>query len=61
MDNNRDTYADGEYVKSWEVDDSQVIPEPDTGYYIFRVKKGEKRYYVQTPIARSHAKTRGRP
>jgi hypothetical protein len=48
------TYADGQHVKSWEVRDSKVTSEPDKGYYFFWVRKGEKRYYVQTPIARSY-------
>jgi hypothetical protein len=61
VDNNQDTFVDGAYVKSWEGHDSQVISEPGTGYYFFRVRKGEKRYCVQTPIARSHATTGVRP
>ena len=52
--NYRVTYADGEHVKSWEVRDSKVTSEPEKGYYFFWVKKGEQRYYVQTPIARSY-------
>ena len=52
--NYRVTYADGQHVKSWEVRDSKVTSEPDKGYYFFWVRKGEKRYYVQTPIARSY-------
>ena len=52
--NYRATYADGEHVKSWEVRDSKVTSEPEKGYYFFWVKKGEERYYVQTPIARSY-------
>ena len=52
--NYRVTYADGEHVKSWEVRDSKVTSEPEKGYYFFWVKQGKKRYYVQTPIARTY-------
>ena len=52
--NYRVTYADGEHVKSWEVRDSKVTSEPEKGYYFFWVREGTKRYYVQTPIARSY-------
>ena len=50
----RVTYADGEHVKSWVVRNSKVTSEPEKGYYFFWVRKGDKRYYVQTPIGRSY-------
>jgi hypothetical protein len=52
--NYRVTYADGEHVKSWQVRDSKVTSEPEKGYYYFWVEGDGKRYYVQTPIARSY-------
>jgi hypothetical protein len=52
--NYRVTYADGEHVKSWEVRDGKVTSEPDKGYYFFWVRRDSKRYYVQTPIARTY-------
>ena len=52
--NYRVTYADGEHVKSWVVRDSKVTSEPEKGSYYFWVKEGKKRYYVQTPIARTY-------
>ena len=48
------TYADGEHVKSWQVRDSKVTSEPEKGYYYFWAEDDGKRYYVQTPIARSY-------
>ena len=36
------------------VRDSKVTSEPEKGYYFFWVKDGKKRYYVQTPIARTY-------
>lgn len=50
----RVTYADGEHVKSWQVRDGKVTSEPAKGYYFFWAKEGDKRYYVQTPIARTY-------
>jgi hypothetical protein len=52
--NYRVTYADGAHVKSWEVHDGKVTSEPEKGYYFFWVREGKKRYYVQTPIARTY-------
>jgi hypothetical protein len=52
--NYRVTYADGEHVKSWIVLDSKVTTEPAKGYYYFWVRKNGKKYYVQTPIARTY-------
>ena len=52
--NYRVTYADGSHVHSWEVIDGKVTSEPEKGYYFFWVRKNGKRYYVQTPIARSY-------
>ena len=50
----RVTYADGEHVKNWVVMDGKVTTEPDKGYYYFWAKKNDKKYYVQTPIARTY-------
>ena len=52
--NYRVTYADGAHVKSWEVHDGKVTSEPGKGYYFFWANEGKKRYYVQTPIARTY-------
>ena len=52
--NYRVTYADGEHVKSWIVVDSKVTSEPEKGYYFFWATEGKRRYYVQTPIARTY-------
>ena len=52
--NYRVTYADGEHVKSWEVRDGKVTSESEKGYYFFWIKESGKRYYVQTPIARTY-------
>jgi hypothetical protein len=52
--NYRVTYADGEHVKNWIVLDSKVTTEPAKGYYYFWVRKNGKKYYVQTPIARTY-------
>jgi len=52
--NYRVTYADGAHVKTWEVRDGKVTSEPEKGYYYFWVREGKKRYYVQTPIARTY-------
>ena len=50
----RVTYADGEHVKSWIVLDGKVTSESAKGYYYFWVRKDGKKYYVQTPIARTY-------
>ncbi len=50
----RVTYADGEHVRSWVVRDGKVTSEPSKGYYFFWAREGERKYYVQTPIARSY-------
>ena len=47
------TYADGVHVKNWLVMDGKVTTEPAKGYYYFWAKKNGKKYYVQTPIART--------
>ncbi|MGD2119639.1 MAG: hypothetical protein PVG66_14875 [Chromatiales bacterium] len=52
--NYRVTYADGEHVKSWTVIDGKVTSEPAKGYYYFWARQNGKKYYVQTPIARSY-------
>ena len=50
----RVTYADGVHVKNWLVMDGKVTTEPAKGYYYFWAKKNGKKYYVQTPIARTY-------
>ena len=50
----RVTYADGEHVKNWLVMDGKVTTEPAKGYYYFWAKKNGRKYYVQTPIARTY-------
>lgn len=51
----RVTYADGEHVRSWTVLDSKVTSEPEKGYYYFWAQNDNgKKFYVQTPIARSY-------
>ncbi|HID83489.1 MAG TPA: hypothetical protein EYH06_02930 [Chromatiales bacterium] len=52
----RITYADGEHVKIWLVKGGKVTSEPAKGYYYFWARNQEtgKKYYVQTPIARSY-------
>lgn len=50
----RVTYADGSHVKSWEVRNGKVTSEPEKGYYFFWILKEGRKYYVQTPIARSY-------
>jgi len=52
--NYRVTYADGSHVKSWTVRDSKVTSEPEKGYYYFWANDNGRKYYVQTPIARSY-------
>ncbi len=48
------TYADGEHTKTWQVLDGKVTAEPQKGYYYFWARKGDKKIYVQTPIARTY-------
>lgn len=52
----RVTYADGAHVKSWLIHSGKVTSEPAKGYYYFWAKNQEtgKKFYVQTPIARSY-------
>ena len=50
----RVTYADGEHVRSWTVRDGKVTSEPAKGYYYFWAREGKRKYYVQTPIARTY-------
>lgn len=52
--NYRVTYADGEHVRSWTVRDGKVTSEPDKGYYYFWAREGDRKFYVQTPIARTY-------
>ncbi len=50
----RITYADGEHVKEWIVDDGKVTSEAAKGYYYFWATIDGKKSYVQTPIARTY-------
>ncbi len=52
----RVTYADGEHVKSWIVKGGKVTSEPAKGYYYFWARNPQtgKKFYVQTPIARTY-------
>lgn len=52
--NYRVTYADGQHVKSWVVQDGKVTSEPAKGYYYFWAEIEGKKRYVQTPIARTY-------
>ena len=52
--NYRVTYADGEHVKSGVIHDSKVTSEPEKGYYFFWIREDGRKYYVQTPIARTY-------
>jgi major membrane immunogen (membrane-anchored lipoprotein) len=48
------TYADGEHVKEWIVEDGKVTSEAAKGYYYFWATIDGKKSYVQTPIARTY-------
>jgi len=48
------TYADGEHVKEWIVEDGKVTSESAKGYYYFWATIEGKKSYVQTPIARTY-------
>ncbi len=48
------TYAAGDHVKSWTVRDGKVTSEPGKGYYFFWASQNGKKFYVQTPIARTY-------
>ena len=48
------TYADGEHAKTWTVDSGKVTSDPAKGYYYFWAVKDGKKFYVQTPIARTY-------
>lgn len=51
----RVTYADGEHTRSWIVRNGKVTSEPQKGYYFFwAVDENGRKYYVQTPIARTY-------
>ena len=50
----RVTYADGQHVKSWEVQDGKVTSDPQKGYYYFWAEIDGKKAYVQTPIERTY-------
>lgn len=52
--NYRATYAEGSHVQSWTILDGKVTSEPDKGYYFFWAVKDGKKFYVQTPIARTY-------
>lgn len=48
------TYADGSFSRTWTVDNGKVTSEPAKGYYYFWAVNDEgKKFYVQTPIART--------
>lgn len=47
------TYADGSFVKEWEVKNGKVTSDPVKGYYYFWAEIDGKKRYVQTPISRS--------
>jgi hypothetical protein len=49
----RITFAEGDFVRTWEVRNGKVTSEPDKGYYFFWVRVDGKNRYVQTPIART--------
>ena len=48
------TWLEGEHVKSWVIHDSKVTSEPEKGYYFFWIREDGRKYYVQTPIARTY-------
>ncbi len=48
------TYADGEHVKEWIVDNGKVTSEASKGYYYFWATIDGKKSYVQTPIVRTY-------
>lgn len=50
----RVTFAEGQHVKQWLVQDSKVTTEPDKGYYYFWAVDNGKKLYVQTPINRTY-------
>lgn len=52
--NYRVTFAEGNHLKSWIVEDGKVTTEPAKGYYFFWTRVDGKKRYVQTPIARSY-------
>ena len=47
------TFAEGSFVRSWEVRGGKVTSEPDKGYYYFWARVDGKNRYVQAPIART--------
>ena len=52
--NYRVTYAEGQHVKSWDVQSGKVTSDPQKGYYYFWAIVDGKKRYVQTPIARTY-------
>lgn len=49
------TFAEGDHIKTWTVLDAKVTSEPQKGYYYFWARdEAGKKFYVQTPIARSY-------
>ena len=52
--NYRITYADGEHVKEWIVENGKVTSEAAKGYYYFWATNDGRKSYVQTPVARTY-------
>lgn len=50
----RVTFAEGQHLKQWQVEDSKVTAEPAKGYYYFWAIENGKKIYVQTPIERTY-------
>ena len=48
------TFAEGNHVKTWTVEDGKVTSDPQKGYYYFWAKVNGKKVYVQTPIVRTY-------
>jgi len=48
------TYAAGSHVKFWIINGGKVTSEADKGYYYFWAVVDGKKFYVQTPIARTY-------
>lgn len=52
--NYRVTYAEGDHVKSWVVQNGKVTSDPEKGYYYFWAQIDGKKRYVQTPVERTY-------
>ena len=48
------TFTEGNFQKTWTVKDGKVTSEPAKGYYFFWAQENGKKFYVQTPIARTY-------